>query len=117
MANQITVVQVNVGEEPAVTSIVNELKDVQEIVGGYMEFMAVTPEILLIINEEGKLKDLPTNFIIAEKEGAVVVPKEVIVGNVFFVSMAGEELASLDKVQIKTVLDMFKHSRNACILS
>lgn len=38
------------------------LQELQEIVGGYIECLSLGDK-LMVINEEGKLKDLPMNFV------------------------------------------------------
>ena len=43
-----------------------ELKEMQELVGGWIQFLQLNDDKLLVINEEGKLEGLPFN------EGATV---------------------------------------------
>jgi hypothetical protein len=54
------------------------LEEMQEVVGGYIEVVASAqdPDEILIVNEEGRLKDLPVN------ELASLVAQRVIVGDV-----------------------------------
>ena len=37
------------------------LEEMQEIVGGYIEFVWLSPFYLMVVNEEGKLNGLPMN--------------------------------------------------------
>lgn len=64
----------------------NELSEFQDIVEGFIETIPVDRggKVLLICNEEGKLMDLPPNFIIGS---------DIIMGNAVFVGTAGEEFA------------------------
>jgi len=47
------------GEE---ATIPNTLKALQEAVGGYIETVTLENGVVLICNEEGKLRDMPYNF-------------------------------------------------------
>jgi hypothetical protein len=47
------------GEE---TTIPNTLRALQETVGGYIETVTLDNGVVLICNEEGKLRDMPYNF-------------------------------------------------------
>ena len=38
-----------------------ELKEMQELVGGYIQFLQLNDDNILVINEEGKLEGLPFN--------------------------------------------------------
>lgn len=67
-----------------VTDIKNtELKYLQNIVGGYIEIIPLQgTDQLLVINEEGKLKDLPVNEIATKMLRACYPPvRDFIVGN------------------------------------
>ncbi len=55
------VIAYRVGQEPEVIELGNDLKEMQEFVGGYIETIRVTDELILVCNEEGKYLDLPTN--------------------------------------------------------
>ena len=71
------------------------LKYLQELVGGYIEICPTREmkekNILMIVNEEGKLNGLPVNF---------KIPGDTIVGTVVFMSSTGEEFGSLDENQV-----------------
>ena len=54
--------------------IANELKALQNAVGGYIETVTVTTDVVLIVNEEGLLYDLPENRVLGYPfRGTVVV--------------------------------------------
>ena len=60
------------------------LEQLQKAVGGYIEIVNVDDDKILIINEEGKLEDLPVNTMATSLYQQVHGPIDVIVGNVVF---------------------------------
>ena len=74
-----------------VCNISDRLENLQKTVGGYIEVVPLTTSpdgkpILLICNEEGKLKGLEPNF---------SIDGELIVGTIFLCSSRGEEFDDL----------------------
>lgn len=49
------------GKAPERRGIPNELKALQEAVGGYIETVTLGPDLVVICNEEGRLIGLPFN--------------------------------------------------------
>ena len=90
----------NIGENTKITNIENDLQSLQNLVGGYIEALPLTKDVLLICNEEGKLKGLPVNFNIVIN-GKI----ESIVGNVFFVGKNDSDFDSLTNEQIIILQD------------
>lgn len=83
-----------------VIEVEDTLKNWQDLVGGYIETYPLTDDIIIILNEEGKLKELPTNIGIPYENGSM----EVLVGDIVFVSVkgdCGEDFASLTDEQIE----------------
>lgn len=112
------VVVKRVGKNPTVktisdnNSLTNCLADLQTIVGGYIEEIKYPvsgmEDMLLICNEEGKLKQLAPNFFLN---------KDVIVGDVCFLNVreneSGEnEYCSLTKPQINFLLKKYCTKRS-----
>lgn len=93
----------NVGQKPEIKEVENELHVFQDIVGGYIECVYITEDIICVCNEEGKLMGLTPNFIFN---------RDIIVGNVFFVTCDEfGDFASLNDEQIDlvmTVLNLFE---------
>lgn len=85
---------------PSVININNTLKDIQCAVGGHFEALVYSYEyaLLMLCDEEGKLKGLDYNFTLGPDD---------IVGNVLFVSAVGEEFRELDERQIDFLLGKF----------
>lgn len=82
-----------------VREIEGELKDYQEIVGGYIEAVPTRNDnILMICNEEGKLEGLEPNF----KMG-----NDIVVGSVLFVGRGGEDFRELTDEEITEVKGWF----------
>ncbi len=88
-----------VGKTPCVEDIENTLEALKTLVGGYIEVVRMEDNILLICNEEGKLKQLPPNFAMGH---------DVIVGTAVFVSFdGGEDFAGLNDEQMLYIMDRF----------
>lgn len=88
-----------VEKNPRIEVIENDLETLKSIVGGYIEVVRLEDDILLICNEEGKLKDLPPNF---------STGYDVIVGTAIFVSFDGtDDFTSLSDIQVLTIMDKF----------
>lgn len=60
----------------------NTLEALQELVGGYIEAINLFPNIVVIVNEEGVLKDMPFNMYLAG---------HWLRGPVLFVGVKGED--------------------------
>lgn len=90
MEEKIRVIYKEPGKPAEVREIPNTLEAMQEAVGGYIETLTFATDCAAIVNEEGKLRGLPVNF---ELLG------EVLVGNVLFVGVDGEDFCSLSEPQ------------------
>ena len=93
----------NPGEEIAYKVVPEiSLKLLQELVGGYIETIATTQlarnKIVMIVNEEGKLKWLKSNF---------WVRGDLIVGPAVFVGRKRDEFVSLSEEQVKHLNQQF----------
>ena len=88
---------------PKLIEIENTLEAKQKIVDGMIETIYLTNDdsVVLICNEEGKINDLPLNFILANENY-----EEQIVGNVFFTSRNDVDFDSLNEEQIEILKDM-----------
>lgn len=69
-----------------ITRIRNKLKDLQKAVGGYIEAVTISPDIVILCNEEGRLDNLPYNCEIAGIS---------FVGTIIAVGVDGEEFSDL----------------------
>lgn len=86
MAEKIHVMVKEPGEKWQRREVDNTLRTFQGMVGGHIETVTVTPDrLVLIVNEEGKLQELPEN---------VLFRNDWLVGTVVAVGVAGEEFAS-----------------------
>lgn len=76
--------------------IENDLKTLQHIVGGYIETTNIGDTIVMITNEEGKLRGLEKNF---EIYGGA----DYVAGPAIFAGVKGDDFASLDEFTIKMI--------------
>ena len=79
--------------------IENTLKALQSYVDGPIQALALTPEIVVICHEEGKLHQFPLNR--AYMEGSKVL--DYFVGNILCVRHSGDEFASIAPEDIAVV--------------
>ena len=100
MNKEIKALLVPIGEKPKEITIKNELRALQEVVKGYIEYYPLTQKISLIVNEEGKINGM---------EGNRLVGKEIICGDFLVVGDNGMgETISLTPAQIKLCKEHFK---------
>jgi Domain of unknown function (DUF3846) len=90
---KIRAVLINVGEAPKIVEIENELEAFQKIVGGYIECVSIGFDMIMVINEEGKLLELPPNIDLGYD---VIAGNAVIVG----VDQTNGEFTSLSRLQM-----------------
>lgn len=89
-------------EKPYELEIENTLEKFQELVGGYIEVISVNQDktVLMVMNEEGRLKELEPNVYISDT---------CIVGNVVFVANGNDgEFHSLTDDMIKAIINSLK---------
>lgn len=97
--NKIKVVIKCPGEAAREVMIENELEALQKIVRGYIEVVPFAGDLLLIVNEEGKLQDMAPNIIVLQGGGY-----DVIRGPVIVTRASGEEFTSLEGKEVKKAL-------------
>ena len=95
---QILVIIKEPGKEPVVEPLFdNDLKAFQEAVGGYIETVTLATDLVIICNEEGRLKGLPHNTTVFGVE---------FCGTIIAAGVKGEEFASIKASVVPTVLRM-----------
>ena len=105
----IQVLLVKALEEPQVVEILDELKEMQSLVGGYIqEIMPFEDEVALICNDDGKMIGLPLNRSVRNSEGEIM---DIIAGDFFLCSapVASEKFESLSTEQIEKYKEMFRY--------
>lgn len=81
----IEVIMVEPGKEAVMINIEDDLKTMQQLVGGSIEeYMPYEDEVAIICNEEGKILGLPPNRAITDDKGRVM---DIIAGP-FFIAYA-----------------------------
>ena len=83
------------GMPPEVMEVENELKPLQNLVGGYIETVRLD-DIVIIVNEEGKNIGLPANFYVEAID-------DVIVGPAVFCRIDGDEFTDIGDNDIKWI--------------
>lgn len=62
------------------------LEELKGFVGGYIQIIELTEDEWMVMNEEGKLKGLPTNLAACSKTMGIVALDDEIVGDVLIVN-------------------------------
>jgi len=83
MAKKIEVLVMRPGEKAVTETHGEDLESQQAIVGGYIEMVSLGGDLAMFCNEEGKLKNLPPNFVLVQA-------RDIIMGTVFFCRLDGE---------------------------
>ncbi len=94
----ITILKIEPKHEPEVVTVENSLHTFQKMVGGYIEVIDVSNTVCIIVNEEGKLKELAPN---RRFNG------DILVGTILVVGRDGENLASLKADDMATCEALF----------
>ena len=98
MTDELRVIIVPVDGAPYEAVIPNELKDFQQLVGGYIQTFSYG-EYLLVENEEGELKGLPWNPHIMDTY-------DTYCGQVVITKTRGEWFVPLNDMDVKRIMEM-----------
>lgn len=92
------------GKDPEKRFIPNSLEFLQFCVGGYIETVTLAEDLVIICDEEGRLKDKPYNCTICGVD---------FVGNIILAGVAGEEMddCSMDEETLRTKYPQLWRSR------
>ena len=100
---KIKVVVQHPGEISRIVSVPDTLEALQKLVGGYIEVVSIGRGLLLVLNEEGRLRGM--------KENVRCVQYGTIVGTVFVTAADGDEFRSLTTEEIQSARAwLLKHS-------
>lgn len=96
------VVIVEPNKVPYIKEVKNILEDFQSIVGGYIETISLPNGLIVVCNEEGKVKGLPANRKIGN---------DIIVGTFIITTSYQDDFRTLSEEQVKEALEMFAPSQ------
>ena len=85
------------GEAPEIRDVANDLEVLQDLVGGYIETVTVG-NVVIICNEEGKLKGMPLNFLVKTRNYT-----EPIVGPAIFCRTDHWDFTDIQDEDIKKI--------------
>ena len=89
-------------KKPYIEDVPNELKDLQRIVGGYIEVACRNSDgTVIICNEEGKLLNLPFNFFLLNHNRQSI---DSIYGTVIVADTSEEEFTGLTDEKAERLL-------------
>ena len=100
----IRVVLVESRKKAVVKAINGSLENMQKLVGGYIEAIALDEKHTLICNEEGRIRNLP--FCRALVDDRKIV-RNVIAGTFFICAREGTEYTGLDDASVQKYMEQF----------
>lgn len=83
-----------------IAEIENTVEAMQEFCYGYIECIKITNELVAIINEEGKIRDMPVNRILVRADEKIL---DMLAGNILVVRADGEEFVSIEESDIEVI--------------
>ena len=92
------------GEKPYTTWISDRLENLQKTVEGYIETVTVCTDLVIICNEEGRIRNLPYNCTILGAD---------FFGTIFIAGINGEEFGNVPDGAWK-FLNPIERSETAC---
>lgn len=105
--NKIRVLIVEPNREPYQKRINHTLEDMQNIVGGLLEYIELEHNVDLIYNEEGKIYNLQMNR---------AIQNDIIAGTFFIAGQHKGETISLSKKQIKKYKKIFRLEQDKALI-
>lgn len=82
----------------------NELANLQQLVGGWVQMVGLTEDIDLWCNEEGKMTGLPLNVPATIAWEVAHGPTDVMVGTVVLTGSHGDQIDSIDLQKLYSFL-------------
>ena len=86
------------GKAPVITEVENTLEGLQALIGGNIEAVTKKDGLVMLVDEEGKLKRLPLNFMDYQLD-------DVIVGRAAFLGTNGDDFADVPEETAKAILE------------
>ncbi len=87
------------GKTPEIMEVENTLEGLQELIGGYIEVVTKIPgQLVMLVDEEGKMKGLPVNFMDHQID-------DFIVGRAAFLGEAGEEFTDVPEDIARDIIE------------
>lgn len=88
-------------QSPVMVTIDGSLEALQKLVGGYIEHVRFSDKVGILVDEEGKLKDLAPNFFLPSV-------RDELAGTVVFVGEAGEEFTDVPDEEASLIMRAFE---------
>lgn len=87
----------------SVISLPNELEDLQDYVGGYLEQLSMGHDLVMIMNEEGKIRNQKANRQLYLVDSAGRHFLDTICGKFFICRVSGEDFESIKDTDIARI--------------
>lgn len=105
MKEMYDVLLIEPGKHPVSTQVGTELKDLQAVVGGYVEVCYPFGESVVILsNEEGKINGMPLNRALYDSDGVLA---DIVAGTFMVIGVEGDSFKSLTPEQMERYANRF----------
>lgn len=91
------------GERVEDLEVENTLEALQKLVQGYIEPVTIKDDLVLIVNEEGRLRDMQPNF-------WITILEDVVVGPAVFVGQDGSEFTDISDQDADWLIRLFEEA-------
>ena len=96
------------GKEPAMAIVKNRLENLQCLVGGFLEMRELPEGILVLMDEEARLKHSPYNCSLPICFGRHCIDVTDLYGNLLFVGKGPSGFRSLTDVEVRKTVARLK---------
>ena len=97
---------IEAGKPPRTATVKNDLKALQEIVGGSIECVYPWADpVVVVCNEEGKNKGLPANRALTDRDGKVY---DILIRTFLLLGQAEDDFGSLSEELMKKYSEKFQ---------
>lgn len=107
---QVLVVEPN--KNPVIMDVDDSLDSMQKLVGGHLEVVCPFKDsVVMVCNEEGKLKGLPSNKIICDSDGKCL---DIVVGTFFLAGKGEDEFIDFPTDLLDKYISLFSKKKIFC---
>ena len=105
---KIKVIKITTSDDITIINIDNEITALQNEVGGYIEPIYLPNDYIMIIDEEGKIKEKDVNYLATDILKYAFDTPDFIVGDCFICKRDNNDIRGLTYKEIKEFFDYYE---------